>query len=158
MIFGAFILSRDLTPDFDDNGVIDKTDVKKVIGRITGRKSDSDDGEDAEGGSDSADSDHEDGHGENEIQIEKENKKKENMEKKEAGKLTMKEIDNIVKHVSVDFICTRVQWRLAFKKLLYFLQVMLEADLNKSGTITPQEFRYIMSKSPDFSQNFRLRV
>ncbi len=34
---------------------------------------------------------------------------------------------------------------------------MHEADLNKSESISLSEFRYIMSKSPDFAHNFRIR-
>ena len=37
-------------------------------------------------------------------------------------------------------------------------QVLAEADLNRSGTINEQEFRHIMSKSPDFAYNFRFRI
>ena len=36
--------------------------------------------------------------------------------------------------------------------------VLDEADIDKSGLITPQEFRYIMCKSPDFPHNFRIRL
>ena len=35
---------------------------------------------------------------------------------------------------------------------------MEEADFNKSGKLSPYSFRYIMSKSPDFAQNFRLAI
>ena len=38
------------------------------------------------------------------------------------------------------------------------LKVLSEADLNRSGTINEQEFRHIMSKSPDFAINFRFRI
>ena len=37
-------------------------------------------------------------------------------------------------------------------------KVLSEADLNRSGTINEQEFRHIMSKSPDFAINFRFRI
>ena len=43
-----------------------------------------------------------------------------------------------------------------FLSLTY--QVLAEADLNRSGTINEQEFRHIMSKSPDFAYNFRFRI
>lgn len=35
---------------------------------------------------------------------------------------------------------------------------MREADLNKSDSISLSEFRYVMTKSPDFAQNFRVRL
>lgn len=35
--------------------------------------------------------------------------------------------------------------------------VLAEADINKSDNITPQEFRHVMTKSPEFAHNFRLR-
>lgn len=51
-----------------------------------------------------------------------------------ASKLTGSDIDKIAKNV------------------------LAEADLNRSGTINEQEFRHIMSKSPDFAYNFRFRI